>query len=73
MKLQIDGEVFPDPYDIDEKAFIHISFIQRTLKAYKSLEASKYFFNGYVQTMFSYELNRYACLKAKGKSKSKGT
>ena len=23
MKLQIDGEVFPDPYDIDEKDWIN--------------------------------------------------
>ena len=86
LKLQIDGEVFPDPYCIDEKEWVNDvttspdlqfgdiytylidtkgTYTQETLKAYKSLEAYNYFYNGYVQTVLSYELNRYTCLKAK--------
>ena len=39
-----------------------------TLKADISLELRiQLFYNDYVQTVLSYELNRYACLKAKPK------
>ena len=76
----MNGEVFPDPYGIDEKKWVNDvttwpdlqfgdiytylidmkgTYTQETLKAYKSIEAYN---KGYVQTVLSYELNRYACL-----------
>ena len=53
------GDIYT--YLIDSKG----TFTRETLKAYKSLEAYNYFYNGYVQTVFCHQTNRLACLKAK--------